>query len=64
MGLDHSMSRKILVGTVATIISIGSGWVIDKLDGDENSASQNVSLTDTLQSGDPVQILKVLSGIK
>ena len=64
MGLDHSMSRKILVGTVATIISIGSGWAIDKLDGDEKAASKNVSLTDTLQSGDPTQILKVLSGIK
>ena len=61
MGLDHSMSRKLLVGTVATVISIGSGWAIDKLGGDDAS---NVSIVDTMQSGDPVQILKVLSGIK
>jgi hypothetical protein len=64
MGLDHSMSRKILVGTVATIISIGSGWAIDKLDGDEAASAKNVPLADTLQSGDRVQILKALSGIK
>ena len=63
-GMDHSTSRKILVGTLATIISIGSGWAIDMLDGDEKAASKNVSLSDTLQSGDPVQIMKVLSGIK
>lgn len=63
-GLDHGMSRKILVGTVATLASIGSGWAVDKLDGDENAATKNVPLAETLQSGDPVQIVKVLSGIK
>jgi hypothetical protein len=63
-GLDHNMSRKILVGVVATLVSIGSGWAIDKLDGDESASNKNVSLTDIMQTGDPAQMLKALSGIK
>ena len=63
-GLDHNMSRKMLVGTLATIISIGAGWVVDKLDGDVDASQKNASLTDITQSGDPTQVLKVLSGLK
>ena len=63
-GLDHNMSRKMLVGTLATIISIGAGWVVDKLDGDVDASQKNASLTDIMQSGDPTQVLKVLSGLK
>jgi hypothetical protein len=63
-GLDHNMSRKMLVGTLATIISIGAGWVVGKLDGDVDASQKNASLTDIMQSGDPTQVLKVLSGLK
>ena len=63
-GLDHNMSRKILVGTLATVISIGAGWAVDKLDGDADAPRKDVSLSDIMQSGDPTQALKVLSGLK
>ena len=59
-GLDHNMSRKMLVGTLAAI----TGWVVDKLDGDVDASQKNASLTDIMQSGDPTQVLKVLSGLK
>ena len=63
-GLDRNFSRKILVGTVATIISIGAAWAVDKLDGDGDAPQKGVSVTDIMQSGDPAQVLKALSGIK
>jgi len=61
-GLGHNLSRKILVGTLATVISIGAGWALDKLDGDADVPQ--MSLTDLMQSGDSTQALKVLSGFK
>jgi hypothetical protein len=64
LGLDRNFSRKILVGTVATAISIGAAWIVDKLDGDANSPQKEVSISDVLQGGDPTQVLKALSGIK
>ncbi|MBS4097729.1 MAG: hypothetical protein KGZ83_12935 [Sulfuricella sp.] len=64
LGIDRNMSRKVLVGALATLISIGSGWAIDQLDDTANTSSKNASLTDVMQSGDTVQILKALSGIK
>lgn len=63
-GLEHNMPRKILVGTLATVISIGAAWATDKLDGDADASQKNVSLTDIMQGGDPTQTLKVLSGLK
>jgi hypothetical protein len=63
-GLERNMSRKILVGTLATVISIGAAWATDKLDGDADASQKNVSLTDIMQGGDPTQTLKVLSGLK
>ncbi|MDD5404600.1 MAG: hypothetical protein PHZ14_08695 [Sulfuricella sp.] len=63
-GLERNMSRKILVGTLATVISIGAAWATDKLDGDADASQKNVSLTDIMQGGDPTQALKVLSGLK
>jgi hypothetical protein len=62
--LDRNMSRKILVGTLATLVSIGTGWVVDKLDGDADSPQKSVSVTDIMQRSDPTQALKALSGIK
>lgn len=63
-GLERNMSRKILVGTLATVISIGAAWATDKLDGNADASQKNVSLTDIMQGGDPTQTLKVLSGLK
>ena len=61
--LDSNRTRNILVMVVATFISIGTGWLIDKLDGDAALPQHNVSVVDVLQSGDPVKIAKVLVGI-
>ena len=59
--LDSTRSRKILVMTAATLISIGVGWFVDKLDGD--AALPQKSITEVIQGGDPVQIVKMLAGI-
>lgn len=48
--LDSSRSRKTLVLVVATFISIGAGWLIDKLDGDAALPQNNVSITEVIQS--------------
>jgi hypothetical protein len=63
-GIDKNFSRKLLVGTVATLISFGTGWAIDKLTGAEDTPQKSVSITDIMQGGDPTQALKALSGIK
>ncbi len=60
--LDSTRSRKIMVMTVATLISIGAGWAIDKLDGDAELHKNDPSITNVIQSGDPVQIAKILAG--
>jgi len=62
--IDKNFSRKLLVGTVATVISIGAGWATDKLTGEEDTPQKSVSVTDAMQSGDPAQVIKALSGIK
>lgn len=61
--IDGTHSRKWLVFGVATLVSIGSGWVVDKLDGDADLPGRNASITDVIQSGDPIQIAKMLAGI-
>ena len=60
---EGTHSRKLLVFTVATLVSIGAGWATDKLDGDADLPARNVSIADVIQSGDPVQIAKLLVGI-
>ena len=62
--LDRTMSRRILVGTLATVVSIGAGWMVDKLDGDADLPSSNVSLSSNSQSDSTTQVLKLLSGMK
>lgn len=62
-GLDSISSRKVIVMTVATLISIGTGWAVDKLDGDSELHQQNITITDAIQNGDPIQIAKILAGI-
>jgi hypothetical protein len=61
--LDSTRSRKVLVMTVATVISFGASWLVDKLDGDAALPQKNVSIADVIQGGDPVQIAKMLAGI-
>ena len=61
--LDNTRSLSILVMVVATFISIGTGWLVDKLDGDAALPQHNVSVVEVIQSGDPVKIAKVLVGI-
>ena len=61
--LDSNRTRNTLVMVVATFISIGAGWLVDKLDGDAALPQHNVSVVDVMQSGDPVKIAKVLVGI-
>jgi hypothetical protein len=62
--LDTTLSRKALVMAVATVVSFGAGWLVDKLDGDAELPQSNVSFINALQSGDPVQLAKMLAGIK
>jgi hypothetical protein len=65
-GMEHNMSRKMLVGTIATVISFGAGWIIDKVvDGDTPSSGLSVTrMATSMQSGDPAQLMKAVSGIK
>ena len=60
-GFNGTFSRKTIVMAAATFISIGSGWIVDKVDGD--AEAPHVSLTDAIQDGDPLQIAKLLAGI-
>ena len=59
--LDSNRSRKVLVMTVATLVSIGAGWLVDKVDGDADLPHPSVA--DVIQGGDPVQMAKMLTGI-
>ncbi len=54
-------SRKLLVLTLATVFSIGIGWVVDELDGDADRP--HPSLTEVISSGDPVMLAKLFIGI-
>ena len=60
--LDSNRTRNILVMVVATFTSIGTGWLVDKLDGDAALPQHNVSVVDAIHSGDPVKIAKLLAG--
>lgn len=59
--LDSNRSRKLLVLTVAVAISIGVGWLVDKLDGDADMPQP--SMAEVIQGGDPLQMAKALAGI-
>ena len=47
---------------IATIVSLGAGWAVDKLDGDAELHKNDPSMMEVLQSGDPVKIAKLLVG--
>jgi hypothetical protein len=59
--LGSTQSRKVLVMTLATIFSIGVGWVVDKVDGDADLPHPSVA--EVVQSGDPMQMIKLLAGM-
>lgn len=58
---DQSTRTKYRILVLATIVSIAIGWAVDELDGD--AAKPHLSITQTMQSGDPVAIAKILIGI-
>lgn len=60
---EGTHSRNVLVFSIATIVSIAAGWGVDKLDGDADKPGNNVSVVAVIQSGDPIQIAKLLAGI-
>jgi hypothetical protein len=46
---------------LATIVSIGAGWAVDELDGDAKRPHK--SITEVVNSGDPVELIKLMAGI-
>ena len=61
--IDQTNSHKMLVMVMATFISIGTGWLVDNLDGDAKLPEKNISIVDVIKSGDPMQIAMKLIGI-
>ena len=61
--IDQTNSHKMLVMVTATIISIGTGWLVDDLDGDAKLPEKNISLMEVIKSGDLMQIAMKLIGI-
>lgn len=57
-----SRSRTIVVMLAATLISIGAGWAVDQLDGEAELHKNDPSMIAVMQTGDPVQIAKLLTG--
>ena len=55
-------SHTFAIMTTATLISIGAGWAVDKFDGDAELNKHNPSMIEVFQSGDPMKIMKMLSG--
>lgn len=62
-GISSTGSRKIIVLTTATLISIGAGWAVDKIDGDAELHQKDSSIADVMNSGDPVKMAKLLTGV-
>ncbi|MGB7816853.1 MAG: hypothetical protein WBL28_10945 [Methylotenera sp.] len=60
--LGSTRSRTIAVMTIATLISIGAGWAVDKLDGDAELHKNDPSIIEVVKSGDPMKIAKLLVG--
>ncbi|OIQ85451.1 hypothetical protein GALL_327080 [mine drainage metagenome] len=59
--IEHTRSHKMLVLAVATCVSIAAGWVTDKVDGDADVPHKSVA--EVVQSGDPLQMAKLLAGV-
>jgi hypothetical protein len=52
----------VIVILIATLISIASGWATDQLDGEAELHKNDPSILQVVQSGDPVQVAKLLAG--
>ena len=61
--IDQTNSHKMLVMVTATMISIGTGWLVDHLDGDAKLPEKNISFMEVIKSGDPMKIAMKLIGI-
>ena len=55
--------HKFLVFVLATLISIGVGYIVDIVDGDFYLPKKDVALVDVLESRDPLQMAKAILGI-
>ena len=64
LGIENSRFRKIVVLVAATLISSSVGGMVDKLDGDAELHKNDPSFSETIQSGNPVRIAKLLAGIR
>lgn len=60
--LSASRSRTIVVMLAATLISIIAGWAVDQLDGEAALHKNDPSIMAIVQTGDPIQIAKLLAG--
>ena len=56
-------SRKIIVLTAATLISICAGWAVDKVDGDAEVHQKDSFIADVTNIGEPLKFAKLLTGI-
>lgn len=52
-----------IVMVEATLISIGSGWAVDSVDGNAELQKNDPVIAKILKSDDPVKIAKILAGI-
>lgn len=55
--------HKFLVFVLATLISIGVGYLVDIVDGDFYLPKKDIALVDVMKSGDPLLIAKTILGI-
>ena len=54
--IDQTNSHKMWVMVIATMISIGTGLLVDHLDGDAKLPEKKISFIEVIKSGDPMQI--------
>ena len=60
--ISGTRSRTMIVMVAATLISIGTGWAVDVIDGEAELHKNDPSVIEIAKSGDPVKIAKVLAG--
>ncbi len=60
---DSSRHITLSIMAVATLVSIGAGWVADEVDGEAERHKNDPGLSEIVKSGDPIKIAKFLVGI-
>ena len=63
MSLTKTDKHKFLVFVLATLVSIGVGYIVDIVDGDFYLPKKEISVVDVMKSGDPLLISKTILGI-